>query len=107
MRVKHGLCININIIDGVELAPVKCIEAPHPPPPPRSLGCCPFYCGGSVVVDLLLYVPPLFHGAICWSLLCYALIVVLSSFAIILTVQEELVALLWLSFSCHVTGNVL
>ena len=28
------------------------LAPPPPPPPPDGLGCCPFYGGGSVVVDL-------------------------------------------------------
>ena len=45
---------------------------------------------GSVVVDSLFYVTPI----VCGVLFCYALLIVLSSFAIILTRQRELVALL-------------
>ena len=51
---------------------------------------------------------PLFVGVLCWSLFWYALLYVLSSFAIILTRTGELVALLLLSFGClFVTENVL
>ena len=39
-------------------------------------------------------------GVLCWSLFWYALLYVLSSFAIILTRKKELVALLLLSFEC-------
>ena len=49
----------------------------------------------------------LFAGVLCWSLFWYALLYVLSSFAIILTRKKELVALLLLSFGCRVTANVL
>ena len=49
----------------------------------------------------------LFVGLLCWSLFWYALIYVLSSFAIILTRKRELVALLLLSFGCLDTVNVL
>ena len=48
----------------------------------------------------------LFVGILCWSLFCYVLIYVLSSFAIILMRKRELVALLLLSFGCIVTLNV-
>ena len=41
--------------------------------------------GGSVVVDLLFYVPPVVCGVLRWPLFWYALLYVLSSFAIILT----------------------
>ena len=44
--------------------------------------------------------PPLFVGVLCWSVFWYALLYVLSSFAIILTRKRELVALLfcfWMS----------
>ena len=50
---------------------------------------------------------PLFVGVLCWSLFWYALLYVLSSFAIILPRKRELVALLLLSFGCLVTVNVL
>ena len=49
----------------------------------------------------------LFIGVLCWSLVWYALLYVLSSFAIILTRKRDLVALLLLSFGCLVTVNVL
>ena len=48
---------------------------------------------------------PLFVGVLCWSLFWYALLYVLSSFAIILTRKRELVALLLLSFGCLVAVN--
>ena len=50
---------------------------------------------------------PLFVGVLCWSLFWYALLYVLSSFAIILTRKRELVALLLLSFGCLVAVYVL
>ena len=50
---------------------------------------------------------PLFVGVLCSSLVWYALLYVLSRFAIILTRKIELVALLLLSFGCLVTVNVL
>ena len=50
---------------------------------------------------------PLFVGVLCWSLFWYALLYVLSSFAIILTRKRDLVAELVLSFGCLVTVNVL
>ena len=50
---------------------------------------------------------PLFGRVLCWSLFWYALLYVLSSFAIILTRKRGLVALLLLSFGCLVTVNVL
>ena len=46
-------------------------------------------------------------GGQCWPLFWYALLYVLSSFAIILTRKRQLVALLLLSFGCLVTVNVL
>ena len=46
-------------------------------------------------------------GVLCWSLFWYALLYVLSSFAIILTRKIELVASLLSSFGCLVTVNVL
>ena len=50
---------------------------------------------------------PLFVGVLFWSLFWYALVYVLSSFAIILTSRRVLVAFLLLSFGCPVTANVL
>ena len=47
----------------------------------------------------------LFVEVLCWSLFWYALLYVLSSFAIILTMKRELDAFLVLSFECLV--NVL
>ena len=46
---------------------------------------CPFYGGGSVVVDSFFNIPPILLGLRVWSLLSYALLGVHSSFAIILT----------------------
>ena len=51
--------------------------------------------------------PPMVVMVLCSSLFWYALIYVLSSFAIILTRKRELVAFLLLSFGCLVTVNVL
>ena len=50
---------------------------------------------------------PLFVGVLCLSLFWYALICVLSSFAIILKRKGELNALLLLSNGCLVNVNVL
>ena len=50
---------------------------------------------------------PLFMGALCLSLFCYALVGVLSSFAIILKRKRELVILLLLFYGCFVTVNVM
>ena len=58
-----------------------------------------FLCIKKAVTNLLLiycfmYLP-LFVEVLCWSLLWYALLCVLSSFTIILTRMRELVALLF------------
>ena len=58
---------------------------------------------GSVVVDLLFGELPI--G--CLSLFCYALLCVLSSFAIIFKRKAELVVLLLLCYGCLVTVNVM
>ena len=50
---------------------------------------------------------PFFEGVLCWSLIWYALLCVISSFAFILTRKRELVALLLLYFVCLVTVNVM
>ena len=49
---------------------------------------------------------PLFLVTLCWSLFCYALLYVLSSFAIILTRKRDLVALRLLSFGCLAIVNI-
>ena len=46
-------------------------------------------------------------GVLCLSLFCYALLCVYFSFAIILKMKRKLVALLFLSYRCIVTINVL
>ena len=61
----------------------------------------------SVAIDLLVYIPPMVCGALCWSLLWDALLCVISSFAIILTRKRDLVVLLLLFFGCIFTVNVL
>ena len=49
----------------------------------------------------------LFVGVLRWSFIWYALLYVLSSFAIILARKRVMVALFLLSFACLVTVNVL
>ena len=63
--------------------------------------------GGSVVADLLFNVLPIVCGVLHLSLFCYTLLCVLSSIAIILKRKRELVTLLFLSYGCLVTVNVL
>ena len=46
---------------------------------------------------------PLVVGALCLSLFCYALLCVLSSFAVILKRKRKLDALMLLSYGCRVT----
>ena len=58
------------------------------------------------MINCFMYLP-LFVGVLCRSLIWYSLLFVLSSFAIILTMKRELVALLILSFRCLVTVNAL
>ena len=57
---------------------------------------------GSVVVDLLFMYFQWFVWVLCLSLFWYALLCVLSSFAIILKRKRELGALLLLSYGCLV-----
>ena len=59
-----------------------------------------------LLIYCLMYVP-LFVGALCLSLFCYALLSVHFSFAIILKRKGELVALLLLSYRCLVTVYIL
>ena len=64
MLAKQCLCFNNNIIQGEELMPVKCINAPC------GLGCCQFYVGGFIVVDALFIVDPIVCGAMSGYLFC-------------------------------------
>ena len=62
-----------------------------------------------VVLLLMIYCLmcfPLFVGVLCLSFICYALLRVHSSFAIIMKRKRKLVALLLLSYRCIVTVNV-
>ena len=77
----------------------------HLSPHPSCLGCCPFWGGDSLVVDLLFNVL-LIMGVLCLSLFWFALLCALPSFAIILKRKRELVALLLLSYGYLVTVNV-
>ena len=77
----------------------------HLSPYPSCLGCCPFWGGDSLVVDLLFNVL-LIMGVLCLSLFWHALLCALPSFAIILKRKRELVALLLLSYGYLVTVNV-
>ena len=77
----------------------------HLSPQPGCLGCCPFWGGDFLVVDLLFNVL-LNMGALCLSLFWHALLCALPSFAIILKRKRELVALLLLSYGYLVTVNV-
>ena len=69
--------------------------------PPGGLGCCPFWGGGSVVVDFLFIVIPIVGVCNC-SMFCCMLLYVHSSIAIILMGKRELIALLNLSSWCLV-----
>ena len=66
---------------------------------PINISCCPFYGGGSVVVDFLFIVTPIVGVCNC-SMFCCTLLYVHSSIAIILMGKRELVALLILSPWC-------
>ena len=79
------------------------------PPPPSPLAKAAVR-SKAVVLLLLIYCLmyfPLFVGALCLSLICYALLYVHSSFAIILKRKRKLVALFLLSFRCLITVIVL
>ena len=68
----------------------------HLSPHPGGLGCCPFWGGGSVVVDFLFVVAPIVGVCGC-SVFCCALLCVRSGVAVVLVGKRELVALLGLS----------
>ena len=68
---------------------------------PDGLGCCPFYGGGSVVVDFL-FIVTLIVGVCNCSMFCCTLLYVHSSIAIILKGKREFVGLLNLSSWCLV-----
>ena len=79
--------------------PVRCIWAPG------GLGCCPFWGGGSVVVDFLFVVNPIVGVCDC-SVFCCTLLCVRSGIAIILVGGGGgLVALLGLSSWCLVVAG--
>ena len=59
-----------------------------------------------LLIYCLMYFP-LFVGVLCLPLFYYALLCVHSSFAIILKKKRKLVVLLFLSYRCIVTMNVL
>ena len=65
------------------------------------MGCCPFYGGGSVVVDFLFIVTPIVGVCNCSMFSC-TLLYVHFSIAIILMGKRELIALLNLSSWCLV-----
>ena len=69
----------------------------HLSPSRGILGCCPFIGGGSVVVDLIFYIPlnVSWESVLVFVLVCITFYV-LSRFAIILTRKRELFALLLL-----------
>ena len=73
----------------------------HLSPPPSGLGCCPFYGGGSIIIDFLFIVTPKLGIRYCSMFWC-TLLYVHSSIAIILMGKRELVALLNLSSWCLV-----
>ena len=54
-----------------------------------------------------LFLLPLSVGVLCLFLICYVVLGVLSSFAIIWMRKRKLVALLLSSYLCLVTGSVL
>ena len=95
MRAESFLCFNDSRIWGEDLVPVKCIWSPG------GLGCCPFWGGGSVVVDFLFTVVPIVGVCNC-SMFCCTLLYVNSSVAIILMGKRELIALHNLSSWCLV-----
>ena len=66
MRASNFCVYNNNRIQGEDLTPVNVFNT-H-----CGLGCCPFLCGGSVVVDSLFYAHNLVRGgSMCWFLFCY------------------------------------
>ena len=67
--------------------------------PIGGLGCCPFYGGGTVVVELIMLT--LWGFCVC-SLFCYAILCVLSSFAIIWLPYFIFVFLMPCDFYCSV-----
>ena len=73
----------------------------HLSPPPSGLDCCPYYGGGSDVVDLL-FIVTLIVGVCNCSMFCCMLLYINSSYAIILIGKRELVAMLSLSSWCLV-----
>ena len=77
MQAEHFLCFGDGGIWGEGLVPMECVR------PPSGLGCCPFWGGGSVVVDFL-FVVALFVGVCGCSMFCCSLLCVHSGIAVIL-----------------------
>ena len=67
MRTERFLSFNNSGIWGEDLVPVGCIRAPG------GLGCCPFWRGGSVVVDFLFVVTPIVGVCNCSMFCCMLL----------------------------------
>ena len=75
----------------------------HLSPHPGGLGCCPFWGGGSVVVDFLFVVAPIVRVCGC-SVFCGALLCVRSGVAVVLvgkrTLWYNILTFLWCSPLC-------
>ena len=69
--------------------------------PPSDFGCCLFLGGVSAVVYSFFVVAPIvYRGLIATSLFCFAVLCILSSFAIFTLGKGELVDLLLLRSEC-------
>ena len=89
LHSRMGTSITVNIVPKCEVCPRdhgKVVESLQ---------------GGSIVVELLFMHLPSFVGVLCWSLFCYSLLCVLSSFAITLMRKRELVAVIAFWISCY------
>ena len=95
VRAGRFLYFNNGGVWGEGLVPVECVWAPG------GLGCCPFWGGGSVVVDFLFIVTPIVGVCGC-STFCCTLFCVRSGVAVVLMGKRELIALLYLSSWCLV-----
>ena len=93
MRTERFLCYSSGRVWGGGLVLVGCIWGPG------GFGCCPYWGGGSVVVDFLFIVTPV-EGGLWLFYVCCALLCVHSSIAVILVGKRELVALLGLYSWC-------
>ena len=69
-HTRYPLSIYLDINNAYKTTKLNLNLNAFKPPPPDGLGCCPFYGGGSVVVDLLFIVIPMVGVCNCSMFSC-------------------------------------